>query len=208
MTMDGLPTPEQAIDDLAPLVAALHVEFPRVLSSSIRPYFARDGRMLDEVTAGLLFRDQVGYWLKQRNFSIINDGSGTMQFRMRELALKGIEGTLGRWRFKILRSRDGLVPPPRDSERRATFYAQNQLPLPGFEFLQGCSPQYNVVFLWDFNADYTVFSLRIAMPLDAAGAMTHFNKLVDNPQTDADIDLAGVRRKTAETLAHQRPDAQ
>ena len=200
--MDELPTSEQASNELAPLIAALWVAFPHV-RESIKVYFDCDGRTFDKTTATFLVRDQIVWRLKLHNYDVIEESDGSKEFTVQELALKGIEGVFGRWRFKILRSRDGLIPPPRDSTRRAAFYAQAQWPLPGLEpWLLHCDPQmrHNVVFLWDCDAEYRTFSLRIAMPLDPEGATTHFNVMVTRPIEEDDIDLDVRRREPAETL--------
>ena len=195
--MYTLATAQQALDDLAPLIAALHIEFPGALEDSIVPYFQRENRPFDAVTAAFLFRDQIGYRLKLRNFKLIEDDGDDKVFNVRELALKGIEGTLGNWRFKILRSRNGLVPPPRDSERRAKFYAQGQPAFPGWAALvEDPQERHNIVFLWNYDAEYTEFSLRVAMPLDDTGRVTEFNESAPMPDSQGDYTDLDVRRRT------------
>ena len=185
-TVTTLPSAQQTLHDLAPLVAVLHYEFRRVWRESVRPYFEHDARAIDEVTAGFLLRDQVGYSLKRRRgVSLVEDGD-TSTFTFSELALKGLEGTFKNYGFKILRSRDGQIPSPRNSERRSDFYAQ-QLRLPGLAEATGQT--HNIVFLWDFSEDYNVFTLRIAMPLQPDGSAPHFNELAAQPEDDDDIDL-------------------
>ena len=81
----------------------------------------------------------------------------------------GIEGTYRGWSFKILRSRDGAVPPPGKSTRLRSYLCQQLrlLPWTGEKVVQS---RPNAVFLWDCDIDYAVFELKLAVPRETHGS--------------------------------------
>ena len=222
------PDEQQARRELAPLVSALHRILPRVATERVIPYFEAAGLAVDDTLATHMTRFETRRALGQEGIDAYYDEDSYVEDEppppvdLKQLNLSGIEGTYGGWPFKILRSRNGEVPPPGGSHRRRQFYCQIQrLRLPGFdEAPRPARNRPNVVILWDHDTEYRRFQISIAVPEHTNGAYgrvdCYFNVVVppsfdpaitsivncalsDQPQepelTPKDVDLDDIDQK-------------
>ena len=206
MIIPNTPSKEQALAELFPLTALLYEAFPEIAENIVLPYFFDRQREVDERLATDMFRYEMKHVLNSRGVDVDLDDEDMGQEFQSEVDLNwlpnnGIEGTYKGWRFKLLRSRNGSVPPPGRSERRKLYYAQ-QLPLAGFENPVKSQYRPNLVILWDFERPYKQVTINLAMPKESTGAFgavqCHFNDVVRHP--------AEVTAQMVGTLKHNFED--
>ena len=182
-----IPESQRALQELSPLVNALSRILPQIAQKRVIHYFETEALPIDDTLATHMIRYEIRRALLEQGIYAYYDeytdvdGETSESLALKQLNLNGIEGLYGGWLFKILRSRNGDVPPPGRSSRRRQFYCQvSNPPLPGFE--DATLPQRtrpNVVIMWDHDAEYRRFEIRIAVPRRANGAYgrveCHFN---------------------------------
>ena len=194
MILPIVPSKEQVLSELFPLTTVLYETFPEIAADTVVPYFSDREHVVDQRLATDMLRYEIKYILNSHGFDAEYDDDPMDQDAPSEVDLKrlpnnGIEGTYRGWRFKLLRSRNGCVPPPGRSERRKLYYAQQhyaqQLPLSGFE--EPIRPPLlpNLVILWDFDSSYKRVTIRVAIPKESIGEFgivsCYFNVPVPHP---------------------------
>ena len=189
MSLPYVASKEQALRELFPLTSTLYEVFPEAADEIVIPHFAVRGRPIDQGLATHMLRYEVRCSLDEVGISVFEDSDDSLgdmpsEFDMQPLPNSGIEGIFAGWRFKLLRSRTGEVPPPGRSDRRKRFYSQ-QLGLRGFDKLEELQVRPNVVVLWDFDVTYRRIDIRVAIPQEATGeygaVRCYYNVQVPHP---------------------------
>ena len=174
MLLTNIPPPEQALAELAALTASLHEILPRAATEQVVPYFSRRGRPINERTATDMLRYETLWHIQQLGIQAepVDEPSVTdddPKLQVDSLPNNGIQGTFKDWPFKILRSRDGRIPPPGNSAKRRAYYNQiryQQFPM--FPADDYCQPRPNAVLLWNFDSTYAAVHLRLAIPTNVS----------------------------------------
>ena len=195
MILPSLPARKQVFRELSPLSTMLYETFPEIASDTVIPYFADRGRAIDQRLATDMLRYEILYALNSLGvYAEYDDGLAAQDapsvVDLKQIQNNGIEGIFGGWRFKLLRSRSGAVPPPGRSEQRKQYYAQRpppsqQLALYGLGEHRPSPLRPNAVILWDFDDGYKQVQIRIAIPQGFSGEFgavrCYFNDLVPHP---------------------------
>ena len=150
-----IPNELEALGELSGLTALLFHAFPMVAAERVLPYFRRHDPEVDAGLAAHMLRHGVRAYLKRLDLFLVDEEESFLA----DLSNSGIAGVYRKqWGFKVLRSKDGEIPPSGDSERRRAFMCQ-QISL--FPFQQ----RPNAVLLWEFlDKGYTQFDLKLALP--------------------------------------------
>lgn len=172
MELPNIPSKEQALQELQTLTDSLYDFFPRIAAEEVVPYFSRRGRPVNARLATDILRYEAHWHLTRLGIEVnFEDDSANDSIEpgvsLNWLANNGIEGTFANWAFKLLRSRNGEVPRPGASVRRREFFSQQPWLMPP-DSEDGVQLRPNVVLLWDFDAEYTEVSLRLAVPREVS----------------------------------------
>lgn len=168
-----IPDQQQTQMELTPLIDALYEILPEAAAERVLPYFGIAGYSVNDELASHMLRHEIVHRLALKGVDVrcddeTEDEQESTELELKPLSYSGIEGTYKGWRFKLLRSRNGAVPPPGKSRRRALFYSQDeQLPLPGFEDrIMSIAERHrpNVTLLWNADSEYGYFFIRVAIP--------------------------------------------
>ena len=193
MIIPLLPPTKQVLCELFPLTTALYETLPDIAADRVVPYFSERLRAVDRGLATYMLRYEIKYKLNSNGIEAEFDSDFESEevqcgVELGRLSNSGIEGVFESWRFKLLRSRKGAVPPPGRSGRRKQYYSQpfvRQLPLSGFGSRINSRLRPKIVILWDFDKSYKKVEIRIAVPREPQGEFgtvrCHLNVLVPHP---------------------------
>ena len=164
-----MPPVTQVLAETAPLTNALFEYLPEGRRVALI-YFEPRRLKPDETLLGCMVRYEVRLQLQEIGVPVEeeNDGrvEGDDELGLQHAALLGLAGDYRGYRFRILKSPDGTLPPPGRSPVRRAFYAQ-QPSLFGYDEDRG--PRPNIIFLWRF-ATGGIPEIFLAVP--KAGANT------------------------------------
>ena len=209
MTLPSPLTKKQVFRELFPLTTVLHETFPEIASEIVLPYFADRGRVVDPRLATDMFRYEMKHRLTSSGIYAAYDEDPAEQDVLLDVGLEqipnnGIEGMFEGWPFKLLRSRNGAVPPPGKSKRRRRYYDQQlplyqQLRLQGFGDYRPSPFRPNAVILWDFDDSYRKVQINIAIPQATLGEFgpvsCQLNDVVPHP-----VEVASQQPVVAKSL--------
>ena len=187
------PSLDTALQELRPLTTVLYEHFPEVATRVVIPYFYGRGHLVNHRLATDMLRYEICKCLREADIDAhpYDEPESTHTMRMSDLANNGIEGVFSGWPFKVLRSRDGDVPPPGRSTRKKAYF--QQLPLFSLPNEPDSLHRPNVVVLWDCDQAYTRFTLRLAQPFETRGSYGHvrcrYNEVIPHPATEVQTPL-------------------
>jgi hypothetical protein len=163
MDITKIPLPDETLTELLPLTSALYDYFPEAAKQAT-VYFRSRERDLNSTLLACMIRYEVKECLSKVGIPVEEEEDDevfhNINVPMERLANNGFEGTYNSYRFKILKSDDGLLPIPQ-SPKKCQYYGQ-QLSLE-----MGIPPEFvrpNIVILWAFDPAYEIVHLLLSVP--------------------------------------------
>lgn len=156
---DNVPDAEEVLKDLMPLVPALYGAL-EAGTLSAREFFEAKAAPIDPYHGSSHVR-----WEAKRYLDSLGQDITDCQYDREDLSNNGLCLTLkNKYRIRIRKSSDGLLPVPGPSKTMQAFYHQLAFPqfVPATE--ASATALLNLVLLWDTTDDYTLTELVLACP--------------------------------------------
>ena len=171
-----IPTSTAVLAEIPELVPVLY----KALESgthAMRSFFEDDKAKPDAFLAPALVR----YYAKK---FLSSNGVEETELDVEDIANNGLSLMHNSYHLRILKSDNGQLPPPGDSERKQKFYSQ-QMTL-GVR-PSGVATTLNLVVLWDFDAAYNLRQLWLSCPkaggIGKASVEEHWSVALPHPAT-------------------------